>query len=706
LRILDGKIMRKIALEKIRNIGVIAHIDAGKTTTTERVLYFTGKTYKIGQVDEGTATMDWMIQEQERGITITAACTTCKWRDININIIDTPGHVDFTIEVERSLKVLDGAVVVFCGVGGVEPQSETVWRQADRYNVPRIAFVNKLDRTGSNFLDTIDQMHKKLGANAAAVQIPYYQNEVLSGMIDLIGKKLIIYKDELGNEMETKEVPAELLSEVNKQHDILLEKIAEADELMMDAFVHGKKTDEAQIKEAIRRSVIANKFVPVLCGSSFRNKGIQLLLDAVCDYLPSPADLPPIKGTNPDTEEFEEIIASDKAPFCALCFKVATDPYVGKINYIRVYSGSISSGEYIYNASKRNRERLTKLVRMHANRQEIIEKVHTGDIVGAVGLKETRTGDTLCTEKNPILVEAMRFPEPVIQQAIEPKTKQDQERMGMALHKLAEEDPSFRITYNHETGENIISGMGQLHLEIIIDRIMREFNVEAQVGAPQVAYRETITKKIVSTGKFIQQSGGHGQYGHVVVEMEPQEMPGTGVTFEEKIKSGAIPREFIPSVKQGIFDAAKSGALSGYPVTDVKITLIDGSFHDVDSSEMAFKMAAAIAFSDGLKKANPILLEPIMDMEVVAPEEYMGTVIGDMNSRRAKIVSINPRANVRAIRAYVPLAEIFNYATVLRSLTQGRASYTMEPSFYAEVPSHIAERIISGLASSGARKSF
>ncbi|MCK9602921.1 MAG: elongation factor G [Candidatus Omnitrophica bacterium] len=698
--------MRKIALEKIRNIGVIAHIDAGKTTTTERVLYFTGKTYKIGQVDEGTATMDWMIQEQERGITITAACTTCKWRDININIIDTPGHVDFTIEVERSLKVLDGAVVVFCGVGGVEPQSETVWRQADRYNVPRIAFVNKLDRTGSNFLDTIDQMHKKLGANAAAVQIPYYQNEVLSGMIDLIGKKLIIYKDELGNEMETKEVPAELLSEVNKQHDILLEKIAEADELMMDAFVHGKKTDEAQIKEAIRRSVIANKFVPVLCGSSFRNKGIQLLLDAVCDYLPSPADLPPIKGTNPDTEEFEEIIASDKAPFCALCFKVATDPYVGKINYIRVYSGSISSGEYIYNASKRNRERLTKLVRMHANRQEIIEKVHTGDIVGAVGLKETRTGDTLCTEKNPILVEAMRFPEPVIQQAIEPKTKQDQERMGMALHKLAEEDPSFRITYNHETGENIISGMGQLHLEIIIDRIMREFNVEAQVGAPQVAYRETITKKIVSTGKFIQQSGGHGQYGHVVVEMEPQEMPGTGVTFEEKIKSGAIPREFIPSVKQGIFDAAKSGALSGYPVTDVKITLIDGSFHDVDSSEMAFKMAAAIAFSDGLKKANPILLEPIMDMEVVAPEEYMGTVIGDMNSRRAKIVSINPRANVRAIRAYVPLAEIFNYATVLRSLTQGRASYTMEPSFYAEVPSHIAERIISGLASSGARKSF
>ncbi|MDD5166124.1 MAG: elongation factor G [Candidatus Omnitrophica bacterium] len=698
--------MRKIALEKIRNIGVIAHIDAGKTTTTERVLYFTGKTYKIGQVDEGTATMDWMIQEQERGITITAACTTCKWRDININIIDTPGHVDFTIEVERSLKVLDGAVVVFCGVGGVEPQSETVWRQADRYNVPRIAFVNKLDRTGSNFLDTIDQMHKKLGANAAAVQIPYYQNEVLSGMIDLIGKKLIIYKDELGNEMETKEVPAELLSEVNKQHDILLEKIAEADELMMDAFVHGKKTDEAQIKEAIRRSVIANKFVPVLCGSSFRNKGIQLLLDAVCDYLPSPADLPPIKGTNPDTEEFEEIIASDKAPFCALCFKVATDPYVGKINYIRVYSGSISSGEYIYNASKRNRERLTKLVRMHANRQEIIEKVHTGDIVGAVGLKETRTGDTLCTEKNPILVEAMRFPEPVIQQAIEPKTKQDQEKMGMALHKLAEEDPSFRITYNHETGENIISGMGQLHLEIIIDRIMREFNVEAQVGAPQVAYRETVTKKVVSTGKFIQQSGGHGQYGHVVVEMEPQEMPGTGVTFEEKIKSGAIPREFIPSVKQGIFDAAKSGALSGYPVTDVKITLIDGSFHDVDSSEMAFKMAAAIAFSDGLKKANPILLEPIMDMEVVAPEEYMGTVIGDMNSRRAKIVSINPRANVRAIRAYVPLAEIFNYATVLRSLTQGRASYTMEPSFYAEVPSHIAERIISGLASSGARKSF
>jgi elongation factor G len=698
--------MRKIPLDKIRNIGVIAHIDAGKTTSTERILYFTGKTYKIGQVDEGTAIMDWMIQEQERGITITAACTTSKWRDITINIIDTPGHVDFTIEVERSLKILDGAVVVFCGVGGVEPQSETVWRQADRYSVPRIAFVNKLDRNGSNFFDTIEQMHKKLGANAAAIQIPFYQNENLTGIVDLIERKLIVYKDETGNEYDIKEVTGDLLNEVNKQRDLLMEKVAEADEKFMDDFVHGKKMGVLEIKEAIRRATIANKFVAVLCGASLKNKGIQLLLDAICDYLPSPQDLPPIKGTNPETQEFEEIEALDKAPFCALCFKVATDPYVGKINYIRVYSGTLNTGEYIYNASKRSKEHVTKLVRMHANRQEIIDKVHTGDIIAAVGLKETKTGDTLCIETNPILIESMRFPEPVIQQAIEPKTKQDQEKLGLALYKLTEEDPSFRVTYNHETGETIISGMGQLHLEIIIDRIMREFNVEAQVGAPQVAYRETITKKVISTGKFIQQTGGHGQYGHVVIEMEPQEIPGAGVTFEEKIKSGAIPREFIPSVKQGIFDAAKSGALSSYPVTDTKITLIDGSFHDVDSSELAFKMAAAIAFNDGLKKAASILLEPIMDIEIIVPEEYMGAVIGDLNSRRAKIVSLNPRANVRAIRAYVPLAEIFNYATVSRSLTQGRASYTMEPSFYSEVPSHIAEKIISGLASTNSRKSF
>jgi elongation factor G len=698
--------MRKIPLETLRNIGIIAHIDAGKTTTTERVLYYTGKTYKIGEVHDGTAIMDWMVQEQERGITITAACTTCKWGDNVINIIDTPGHVDFTIEVERSLKVLDGAVVVFCGVGGVEPQSETVWRQADRYAVPRIAFVNKMDRIGSNFYDTIDQMHKRLGANAAAIQLPYSEGDNFLGMIDLIEQKLVLYKDELGMEFETKDIPKGMLAETDKYRHVLLEKIADVDDKVMDYVVHNKELSVGDIKEAIRRTVVHNKFVPVLCGSSFKNKGIQPLLDAICWYLPSPKDLPPVKGSNPETGEFEEITASDKAPFCALCFKIATDPYVGKIHYIRVYSGTVKSGESVYNVSKRVREKITKLVRMHANRQEVIDFVHTGDIAAVVGLKETRTGETLCTEANPILVESMRFPEPVIQQAIEPKTKQDQEKMGFALHKLAEEDPSFRVGYNQETGETVISGMGQLHLEIVIDRIMREFNVEASVGSPQVAYRETITKNITSTGKFIQQSGGRGQYGHVVLEMQPQETPGSGITFEDKIKSGAIPREFIPSVKQGILSSAKSGILSGYPVTDVKIALVDGSFHEVDSSEMAFQMAAAIAFNDGLRKAHSILLEPIMDMEVVAPEEYMGTVIGDLNSRRARIISLGTRGNARIIRANVPLAEIFNYATAIRSLTQGRASYTMEPSFYAEVPSHIAEKITSGFSTSGARKTF
>ncbi|OGX16795.1 MAG: translation elongation factor G [Omnitrophica WOR_2 bacterium RBG_13_44_8b] len=697
---------RKIELDKIRNIGIIAHIDAGKTTTTERILYVTGKTYKIGEVDEGTATMDWMIQEQERGITITAACITCTWRDYNINIIDTPGHVDFTVEVERSLKVLDGAVVVFCGVGGVEPQSETVWRQADRYSVPRIAFVNKLDRPGANFGETISDMHKKLGANAAAVQLPHFQHDDLMGIIDLIEKKYITYKDELGLEPVASEIPDDLMAEVNKGRDILLEKIAEVDEKIMDSFVHGGKIETADIKQAIRRQVLKSKFVPVFCGASLRNKGIQPLLDAVCDYLPSPIDLPPIKGTNPDSSEFEEISPSDEAPLCALSFKITTDPYVGRIHYIRIYSGTLESGERVYNASRRQDERIAKLLRMHANRQEVIEEAYTGDIVAVVGLKETKTGDTLCTESNPILVEAMHFPEPVIQQAIEPKTKIDQDKLGMALHKLEEEDPSFHVNYNHETGETIISGMGQLHLEIIIDRILREFNVAAQVGAPQVAYRETITKKVISTGKFVQQSGGHGQYGHVVIEMGPQEMPGLGITFEDKIKSGAIPREFIPSVKEGLMGSAKSGVLAGYPVTDIKLTLIDGSFHEVDSSELAFKMAAAIAFNDGLKKAHPIILEPVMDMEITVPEEYMGSVIGDLNSRRAKIISLNTRVNVRAIRAYVPLAELFNYATSLRSMTQGRASYTMEPSFYAEVPSHIAEKIIAGFTTMGLRKGF
>jgi len=696
--------MRKIPLEIIRNIGIIAHIDAGKTTTTERVLYYTGKTYKLGEVHDGTAVMDWMPQEQERGITITAAATTCSWNDYTINIIDTPGHVDFTVEVERSLKVLDGAVVVFCGVGGVEPQSETVWRQADRYNVPRIAFVNKLDRTGSDFSKVIEQMHQRLAANAAAIQIPYGKEADFKGIIDIIERKLFLYKDDLGKDIQKADVPAELSGEVEKCRTILIEKLAEVDDLIMEDYLHGKEISNDRLKKTIRKTTIACQFVPILCGSAFKNKGVQLLLNAVCDYLPAPVDVPAIKGTNPESGEFEEIKASDSAPFCALCFKVATDPFVGKLNYVRVYSGSLKSGSYAYNATTRERERVAKIVKMHANRQEIVEEIHTGEIAGVVGLKQTKTGDTLCTKENPILIEAIHFPEPVIQQAIEPKSKDAQEKLGLALHKLEEEDPSFKVTYNQETGQTLIAGMGQLHLEVIIDRILREFNVEAQVGFPQVAYRETITKSIKSVGKFISQSGGRGQYGHVVLEMEPQDTPGAGITFEDKIKSGAIPREYISPVKKGILGAAKSGVLAGYPVTDVKVVLVDGSYHEVDSSELAFKMAASIGFNDGLRAARSVLLEPIMDAEVIVPEEYMGQVIGDLSSRRSKIVSLAQRHNLRTIRANVPLAEVFNYATTLRSLTQGRASYTMEPSFYAEVPSHIAEKIISGLTSTGARK--
>ncbi len=690
--------MKKTSLDKIRNIGIIAHIDAGKTTTTERVLFYTGRTYKIGEVHDGTATMDWMVQEQERGITITAAATTCFWKDIRINIIDTPGHVDFTVEVERSLKVLDGAVVVFCGVGGVEPQSETVWRQADRYAVPRIGFVNKMDRTGSNFFEVIDQMHKRLGANAAAIQVPYGHEADFKGMIDLVEKKLLLYKDDTGKDIEIKDVPQDMIAEYDKYYNILIERLAEVDDGIMEDYLHGKAITTQKLKETVRKTVVANKFVPVMCGASFKNKGIQPMLDAVCDYLPSPLDVPAIKGTNPDTGDFEEIITSEKAPFCALCFKIAADPYVGKLNYVRVYSGVLSSGSYIYNATKRERERVTKIVRMHANHQEIVESISAGEIAAVVGLSETKTGDTLCTEKNQILIEAMRFPEPVIQQAIEPKSKDAQEKMGFALHKLEDEDPSFKVTYNQETGQTIIAGMGQLHLEIVIDRLMREFNVEARVGQPQVAYRETLTRKVNTTGKFIQQSGGRGQYGHAVMEMEPAEQKGSGIEFVDKIKSGAIPREYIPAVKKGVIDAAKSGVLAGYPVTDVKVTLVDGSYHEVDSSEMAFQMAGSMAFADGMRKGHSVLLEPIMDMEVITPEEYMGQIIGDLSGRRAKIVSLVTKNNLCTIKAHVPLAEVFNYATASRSLTQGRASYTMEPSFYAEVPLHIAEKITTGCA--------
>ncbi|MDD5128575.1 MAG: elongation factor G [Candidatus Omnitrophica bacterium] len=698
--------MRRIPLDKIRNIGIIAHIDAGKTTTSERILYYTGKNYKIGEVHDGAATMDWMVQEQERGITITAAATTCSWKGITINLIDTPGHVDFTIEVERSLKVLDGAVVVFCSVGGVQPQSETVWRQADRYSVPRLAFVNKMDRTGSDFLGVVDQMRERLGANVAAIQLPVGKEANFNGIVDLVEKRLIHYKDEMGKEIEEKEVPEDMLADFEKYRLILVEKVAEGDDLIMEDYLAGKTVTNEELKKAIRRTCIANKFVPVLCGTAFKNKGVQLVLDAVKDYLPSPVEVPAVKGTNPDSGEFEEVVADDKSPFTALCFKVATDPFVGKIYFTRVYSGTLTSGTYIYNASKRQRERVTKIVKMHANHQEVTESIATGDIAALVGLKDTKTGDTLCMEKNPILIEAMRFPEPVIQQAIEPKSKDAQEKLGLAMHKLEDEDPSFRVTYNQETGQTLIAGMGQLHLEIIVDRILREFNVEAQVGAPQVAYRETIRKSVSSVGKFISQSGGRGQYGHCVIEMGPQETPGTGITFEDKIKSGAIPREFIPAVKQGIMGAAKNGVLAGYPVTDINVVLVDGSFHEVDSSELAFKMAGSIAFQDGMRKANPVLLEPIMDIEVTVPEEFMGQIIGDLSSRRAKIIALGQRLNLRTIRANVPLSEVFNYATITRSLTQGRASYTMEPSFYSEVPAHVAEKIVSGSANTGARKTF
>jgi len=648
----------------------------------------------MGEVHEGTAVMDWMVQEQERGITITSACTTCFWQDCRINIIDTPGHVDFTIEVERSLKVLDGAIVLFDAVNGVEPQSETVWRQADRYDVPRLCFVNKMDRPAANFDETLKQIYDRLGANAAAVQIPYGTQEDFKGIIDIIEERLYLYDDPAGKDFKILDIPEEMGDKVKDAKNKLVEHLAEADEEVMHYFIESKPLEKAMLKNAIRRQVLRNAFVPVFCGAAFKNKGIQPLLDAVCEYLPSPKERGNIKGIDPKTDEYEERSVSDDAPFCGLCFKVATDTYVGKLNYVRVYSGVLTSGTYVYNASKREKERVTKIVLMHANHQEIIDSIATGDICAIVGLKETKTGDTICSEKDPIILEAMHFPEPVISEAIEPKSKSDQEKLGMALKKLIEEDPSFRVTYNNETGQTIISGMGELHLDIMVDRLFREFNVESTVGQPQVAYKETLTQKIISTGKFIQQTGGHGQYGHVVFEMIPQETPGSGITFDEKLKGGVIPREYVPAIKNGVFLSAKSGVLAGYPVTDVAVTLIDGSFHEVDSSELAFQMASSIAFSDGLRKGSCILMEPIMDMEVIVPEEFMGSIIADLNSRRAKIISLGQRLTTRLIRCNVPLAEIFNYATVIRSLTQGRATYTMEPCFYQEVPSHIAQKII------------
>ncbi len=681
-------------LEKTRNFGIAAHIDAGKTTTSERILFYTGKVHRMGEVHEGTATMDWMEQEQERGITITSAATTCFWRECRLNLIDTPGHVDFTVEVERSLKVLDGAVILFDAVSGVEPQSETVWRQADRYHVPRICFVNKMDRTGADFKMVVSQIRERLGAICAPIQLPYGAEDKFKGQIDLVEMNAKIYHSEdLGSHYDVIDIPDELKKEAKEGRAELIEKLSETDDELMEKFIHGQEITTPEIQKALRRSIVSNRFVAIMCGSAFKNKGVQLLLDAVVDYLPSPLDLPPVKGTHPDTHEeiFRKPI--DTEPLSALAFKIATDPFVGKLTFVRIYSGTITSGTYVYNASKNEKERVGKLVRMHANKQEIVDEIRAGDIGAVVGLKKTETGDTICDEKKPIILERMQFPEPVIDMAIEPATKADQEKLGMALARLREEDPTLRVHYDHETGETIISGMGELHLEIIVDRMKREFKVEANVGKPQVAFKETITKQVEVVGKHIQQSGGRGQYGHVVLTMRPNEA-GKGVTFESEIVGGSIPREYWPAVKAGVMEASLSGSLAGYPVTDLHVDLIDGSFHVVDSSEIAFKMAAIYGFREGMRQAGAILLEPIMDIEATTPEEYMGDVIGDLSSRRCKIESMNQKGNVKAIRGFVPLSEMFGYATSIRSLSQGRATFTMEPSYYAEVPKAISEKIV------------
>jgi elongation factor G len=673
----------------------MAHIDAGKTTTTERILYYTGVTYKIGEVDEGTAVMDWMVQEQERGITITSAATTCFWRDYRINIIDTPGHVDFTIEVERSLRVLDGAVAIFDSVAGVEPQSETVWRQANKYGVPRIAFMNKMDRVGADFFMSVNSMIERLDANPVPIQIPIGSEDNFRGPIDLIRMKAMYFDDEtLGAKYTEEDIPDNLLPYAEEYREKMLEALADIDDVIMEKFIEKKEITIDEIKSAIRKGTIERKITPVLCGSAFRNKGIQLLLDAIVDYLPSPLDIPPVVGTIPNSGSLVVRHADDNEPFSALAFKVMTDPFVGQLTFIRVYSGVLTSGSYVYNSTKDIKERVARLLKMHANKREEVKEVCAGDIVAIAGLKKTLTGDTLCDEKNPIILESIEFPEPVMSVAIEPKTKADQERLSQSLAKLAQEDPSFKVTFNEETGQTIISGMGELHLEIIVDRLLREFKVGANVGKPQVAYKETIKSSAKAEGKFIKQTGGRGQYGHVFIEIEPLE-PGKGFEFENKIVGGAIPREYIPAVEKGVKEAADRGVLAGYPVVDVKARLYDGSYHEVDSSEMAFKIAASIAFKEAAKRANPVLLEPIMSIEVVTPEEYMGDVIGDINSRRGKIQGIEKRGNMQIIKAYAPLAEMFGYATVLRSMTQGRASYTMQFSHYEEVPKSVSDNIIS-----------
>jgi len=673
----------------------MAHIDAGKTTTTERILYYTGVSHKIGEVHEGTATMDWMEQEQERGITITSAATTCNWKDCRINIIDTPGHVDFTIEVERSLRVLDGAVAVFCSVGGVEPQSETVWRQADKYHVPRIAFINKMDRIGADFFRGVQMIKDRLKANPLPIQLPIGKEENFKGVVDLVTMKAVVWEEEaLGAKFNVVDIPADLLDEAKEYRDKMIEEISSHDDALMEKYLGGEELTEAEIKAAIRSCTINIQICPVICGSSFKNKGVQNLLDAVVDYMPSPLDIPAIKGVDADSGEEIERKASDSEPFSALGFKIMTDPFVGQLTFFRVYSGVVTAGSYVYNSTKGKKERIGRILKMHANKREEIKEVYAGDIAAAVGLKYTTTGDTLCNEDSQVILESIEFPEPVISIAIEPKTKADQEKLGISLAKLASEDPSFRVKTDEETGQTIISGMGELHLEIIVDRLMREFKVEANVGKPQVAYRETITKKVKVEGKFVRQSGGRGQYGHVWLEVEPQEA-GKGFEFVDAIKGGVVPREYIPAVGKGVLEATDNGVLAGFPVVDVKITLIDGSYHEVDSSEMAFKIAGSMGFKEGCAKAGPIILEPIMSVEVVVPEEYMGDVIGDLNSKRGRIMGMDSRAGAQVVTAMVPLASMFGYSTDLRSATQGRATYTMTFDHYEPVPKSVADDIVA-----------
>ena len=684
---------RDYSLENTRNIGIMAHIDAGKTTTTERILFYTGVNYKIGETHEGTATMDWMEQEQERGITITSAATTCHWRGCRLNIIDTPGHVDFTVEVERSLRVLDGCVTVLCAKGGVEPQSETVWRQADHYNVPRIIYVNKMDIMGADFYNVIDMVHDRLKANAVPIQLPIGKEADFRGIIDLVEMKADIYYDDLGKDMRVEEIPADMLEQAKEYRNQMLEAVSDFDDEIMEMYLEGEEVPSDKIRAAIRRATVAVKMVPVVCGTSYKNKGVQKLLDAIVDYLPSPVDIPPVEGVNPKTGETEERPASDEAPFSALAFKIMTDPYVGRLSFFRVYSGTLNTGSAVLNSTKGQKERMGRILQMHANHREDIETVYSGDIAAAVGLKNTTTGDTLCDEKHPIILESMEFPEPVIRVAIEPKTKAGQEKMGIALMKLAEEDPTFKTYTDEETGQTIIAGMGELHLEIIVDRLLREFKVEANVGAPQVAYKETIKKAVQQDTKYARQSGGKGQYGHVKIRLEPNES-GTGYEFINEVVGGAVPKEYIPAVDAGIQGAMLSGVLAGYPVVDVKVPLYDGSYHEVDSSEMAFKIAGSMAFKEACLKADPTLLEPIMKVCVIVPEEYMGDVIGDLNSRRGQIQGFEARSGAQQIDAFVPLSEMFGYATDLRSRTQGRGQYTMEPSHYVEIPKNIRDKII------------